>query len=455
MKYGINLTWTQLCEDDGALALVRQHLPALEGMVSQFAGAARLSIRSAAKYAPQFFPAEQVEALDHALREYGIGRGPTEAEKAKMEKYRTLQASRAGTKGTPTHYNAFHPGKVWLDTNGNRIEAHGGALYYENDTYYWYGENKEYTDAQNGIWTWGIRMYRSNDLYNWEDLGLIVDPDLSDPDSNLFPEKNVDRPHILHCAATGKYVMWIKISGAESCFTLLSADKLTGPYTVEKQDYCPDDSTVGDFDLVSDPSTGKAYLFVETSPKQVAGYELRADYLSVEKKVSSQYKDLTPPFCREGVALCEHDGKKYMITSGMTGYTPNQSDAAVADQWTDTFRSIGDPHVDDETMASFNSQISQIFRLPGTERYIAIADRWMPDHLLDGKTADAVRRAVASRYMPDHYQATAEEQQMFAARPDLDRCNTSRSTYVWLPVHFVDGKPQIHWYDSWTLEDLD
>lgn len=455
MKYGINLTWNQLSEDEGALALVKQYLPGFAAMTQQFPGAARLSIRAAQKYAPQIISLEQAEALDKALKEYGKGRGLTKKEKEKLEKYQALQTQRTIRKGSSVHYDSFRPGEVWLDTNGNRIETHGGALYYENGVYYWYGENKEYTDGKNGIWTWGIRMYRSTDLYNWEDLDLIVQPNLTDPDDNLFPEKNIDRPHILHCSSTDAYVMWIKISGAESCFTVLTSGKLTGPYTVVKEDYCPDGNTVGDFDLTVDESSGKAYLFMETSsPKQVAGYELSEDFCSVAQKVSSQYEDLTPPFCREGIALCEYNRKKYLFTSGMTGYTPNQSDAAVADAWTERFHSIGDPHIDDSTMASFNSQISQIFHVPGTGLYIAVADRWMPDHLLDGNTAEAIRRVVASRYHPEQYQASPEEQKMFADRPDLDRCNTSRATYVWLPVQFADGRPQIRWYDNWKLDDF-
>ena len=43
-------------------------------------------------------------------------------------------------------YDAFYPGQVWLDTNGNRIQAHGGSLIYLDGVYYWYGENKEKTD---------------------------------------------------------------------------------------------------------------------------------------------------------------------------------------------------------------------------------------------------------------------------------------------------------------------
>ena len=70
-------------------------------------------------------------------------------------------------------YDAFYPGQVWLDTEGKRIQAHGGSVIYIDDTYYWYGENKEKTDGKNGIWHWGVRCYSSKDLYNWKDEGLL------------------------------------------------------------------------------------------------------------------------------------------------------------------------------------------------------------------------------------------------------------------------------------------
>ena len=37
-------------------------------------------------------------------------------------------------------YTAFEPGKVWNDTEGNPINAHGGGILYHEGTYYWYGE---------------------------------------------------------------------------------------------------------------------------------------------------------------------------------------------------------------------------------------------------------------------------------------------------------------------------
>ena len=103
-------------------------------------------------------------------------------------------------------YNSIRPGQVWLDTNGNRIQAHGGSIIYVDGVYYWYGENKEKTTGENKIWHWGVRCYASTDLYNWEDKGLIIPPEPDDPDSSLNPEACMDRPHIIYNASTKKYV---------------------------------------------------------------------------------------------------------------------------------------------------------------------------------------------------------------------------------------------------------
>ena len=93
--------------------------------------------------------------------------------------------------------NSIRPGQVWLDTKGERIQAHGGSMFIEDGIFYWYGENKEKTTPGSGNWHWGVRAYSSTDLYNWEDLGLIIPPVLDDPDSPLHPAQKTDRPHII------------------------------------------------------------------------------------------------------------------------------------------------------------------------------------------------------------------------------------------------------------------
>ncbi len=39
----------------------------------------------------------------------------------------------------------IRPGCEWLDTEGKRIEAHGGTMYCEDGVYYWLGEDKSHT----------------------------------------------------------------------------------------------------------------------------------------------------------------------------------------------------------------------------------------------------------------------------------------------------------------------
>lgn len=51
-------------------------------------------------------------------------------------------------------YASIRPGQPWLDTEGKRIQAHGGSLFFWEGTFYWYGENKEKTLPASGIWHW-------------------------------------------------------------------------------------------------------------------------------------------------------------------------------------------------------------------------------------------------------------------------------------------------------------
>ena len=161
--------------------------------------------------------------------------------------------------------NCFKPGRVWLDTEGKRIQAHGGSIIRDNGAYYWYGENKEKTDGVNGIWHWGVRCYRSEDLYNWEDCGLIIPPRPDDESSSLHPTAYMDRPHILYNESTKKYVCWLKImhkDGTQS-MTVLASDRLLGGYTIVREGIRPLNMSSGDFDLCIAPD-GKAYYYLKS-----------------------------------------------------------------------------------------------------------------------------------------------------------------------------------------------
>ena len=59
-------------------------------------------------------------------------------------------------------------GKMWYDTDGNEIQAHGGCIINYNGTYYWYGENKNGVTKNRRMDFIGFSCYSSKDLVNWK-----------------------------------------------------------------------------------------------------------------------------------------------------------------------------------------------------------------------------------------------------------------------------------------------
>ena len=350
---------------------------------------------------------------------------------------------------------AIFPGKPMTDTEGKPVHAHAGGLFYENGIYYWYGENKECTTGKNKIWTWGIRCYSSPDLYNWKDEGLIIAPEPKEPKSWLHPSRQMDRPHILYVSETGKYVCWLKYSGkTEACFCILTADHILGPYQMEKENFRPFGKEVGDFDIWQDED-GTAYLYFASGHDGVVACALSSECTDVMQPYKVYYEDLPVPYCREGIAMVKHDGTLYMLTSGMTGYIPNPTEAARLDGPLGNLKVLGNPHLEDSSGASFHSQISTIFPHPEKEGlYIALADRWIPDLHLTEKKTEKMMRAMAS-CMDRRYRSTLLEKAALGFYPwNCGKVNTSRSQYVWLPLFFDDGKPVIRWMDVWRWEEV-
>lgn len=350
-------------------------------------------------------------------------------------------------------YTSIRPGQVWLDTNGKRIQAHAGNIWYEDGVYYWYGENKEFTDGKSKIWTWGIRYYSSRDLYNWKDEGLLIAPEPTDKKSPLHPNRKLDRPHIIKNKKTGKYVCWIKYCDKAE-FTILAADMFKGPYVIIRAHYTPFGKKVGDFDLAVDENTGKAYLYMECDHKDLLSCELTEDYLAAGDTYKTHYENIRPPFTREGVTHFVRKGRHYLLTSGMTGYIPNPSEVAVADEWQGPYSVQGNPHVKDESCASFNSQISAVFQHPEKEDfYIALADRWVPDYKVDRERYEWLKRVIGSNYNKE-YKSTLKEKMQLMKTPLMASANTSVADYVWLPIRFEDDKVYIDWHEEWCVETL-
>lgn len=351
-------------------------------------------------------------------------------------------------------YHSIRPGQVWYDTEGKRIQAHGGSLTFLDGVYYWYGENKEFTDGKNGVWHWGVRCYSSTDLYNWTDCGLIIPPAEDDPASPLHPSRCMDRPHILYNPKTKKFTAWLKIMEPDGTqdMTVLTADSLLGPYTMVRQGVRPFGMSSGDFDLVR-ADDGKAYWYFERVHSELICADLDDDYTDVTGYYSTHFPHYEgPPAVREAPAHFFRGNKHYLVTSGTTSYYPNPSEIAVADTWHGPFTVLGDPHVGDDSHTSFHSQISSVFKVPGKkDLYIACADRWVPE--MAENTYDEIGPWFTLIYQGRG--AEAAEMAKTFRHPIPAECNTSVADYVWLPILFRDGKPEIRWFDEWRIEDFD
>lgn len=346
-------------------------------------------------------------------------------------------------------YSSIRPGQTWLDTNGNRIQAHGGSIMELDGTFYWYGENKEKTTPGSGIWHWGVRCYSSQDLYNWEDRGLIIPPEPDDPTSPLHPSQMVDRPHIIYNRATQQYVCWVKIMHRDQSqtSTVLVSDSLLGPYRIVRSGLRPLGMNAGDFDMVVEPSDGKAYYYFERVHSELICADLSADYTDVTGYYSTHFAQPYPPYVREAPAHFVRRRLHYLFSSGTTGYFPNPSELACSRSYHGPWTVLGNPHPGDPSGTSFGSQICSVFKHPHKQDlYIALADRWLPQNRYDGPTVQAW---FAARFGGEPLPPNVPP-------PDMPRDqNTSIADYVWLPLRFDGDMAYLDWKDEWRIEDYD
>lgn len=352
-------------------------------------------------------------------------------------------------------YHSFRPGKYWYDTDGNVIQAHAGAILYAEGKYYWYGENKEgVTGRATGetcpIWHQGVQLYSSDDLYNWKNEGVIL-IDREDEESPFYPGRIMDRPHIIYNEMTKKYVLWAKIGGLlaknqgfeSTYFAVCESESIKGPFRlVSKLSELP----AGDFDLVKQGK--KAYIIFGKPFTEVLCVELNDTYTGYGEKKSSHIPTPFPPFAREAPAYFERNGEKYLLTSGTTGYFPNQTLIYKLQSFHGEWKELGDACVGDEKGNSFHAQFSSIFKHPfKKDLYIALGDRWLndlpacmpsPDDMFESFFNPAKKR----EYEPYRLERYTDE-------------NTSMATYVWLPIRFrEDGTPYITWEDEWSIERI-
>lgn len=121
-------------------------------------------------------------------------------------------------------------GVPWYDNNGKVIQAHGGGIRKEGNTFWWVGEDKT---GNTGSFQNGFHLYSSTDLANWTDEGIILKAS-SDTNSPIGPDKVGERPKIIYNEQTQTYVLWFHSEDSGYALAnvgVATAPDIKGPYT--------------------------------------------------------------------------------------------------------------------------------------------------------------------------------------------------------------------------------
>ncbi|MFC8520184.1 RICIN domain-containing protein [Streptomyces sp. NPDC057257] len=252
----------------------------------------------------------------------------------------------------------------FTDTDGDIVHAHGGGVIKVGSYYYWFGENR---NSDNTFYA--VSVYRSTDLKTWEFRNNVL-TQASDPDlATAF----IERPKVIYNSTTGKYVMWMHkengVDYSQARAAIAVSDTIDGNYTYQGS-FQPLGSMSRDITLFKDDD-GTAYMISAANEnKDLHIYRLSADYLTVQ----SQVQNLFVGSSREAPALFKRNGVYFLLTSGATGWNPNQQKYATATSVTGTWSAL--QNVGNST--AYGSQTAYVLPVQGTSGtdYLYMGDRW-------------------------------------------------------------------------------
>lgn len=349
------------------------------------------------------------------------------------------------------------PGKEWPDRKGEHINAHGGGLLFHEGKYYWYGENRPARGFTTEV---GVEVYSSSDLMNWEDEGVALAVS-EEAGHDIERGCIMERPKVVRNPKTGKFVMLFHLELKEKGYAaarvgFAESDSPVGPFRfirslrpnagkwptdfsrrdirkakkLKEADYkewwtpewreaireglllardVPGGQMSRDMTVYVDDD-GKAYHIYSAEENLTLNLaELTDDYLDY----TGRYVRIAPGGQNEAPTIFKHDGVYWMITSGCTGWAPNEARMFKAASLWGPWEQLPSPFVGKDAKKSFHTQGTYIFKVEGTEDgFVFMADRWNPQSL-------------------------------------------KNSRHIWLPIDFeADGTPVIRWVDSWSPDDL-
>lgn len=345
----------------------------------------------------------------------------------------------------------FYPGNLWLDSDENIINAHGGGILFHKGQYYWFGEHKG--EKSNAALV-GITCYSSSDLYNWKNEGIAL-PVTDNETSPIVKGCTIERPKVIYNSKTGKFVMYFHLelkgeSYKAAHVALAVSDDITGPYKLirngrvnagewplnmtnqqKNSELKSDDFSNwwtpewmdaiknGLFirrDFIRGQMSRDMTLFVDDDGKAYHIYSSEDNLTLHVAELTDDYLDYTGKYIRiepgghnEAPAIFKKGGRYFMITSGCTGWAPNAARLLVADSIMGKWVLHPNPCKGENASLTFNSQSTYILPVQGKkDAFIFMADRWIPKNPIDGR-------------------------------------------YIWLPILFENGLPILKWFDEWDI----
>lgn len=310
------------------------------------------------------------------------------------------------------------PGSEWADTSGEIINAHGGGVLYHNGTYYWYGEYKgDLTYRNPKVPNWecyrteagGVSCYSSKDLKKWKFEGIVLKPEMKDTVSDLHYSKVLERPKVIYNDKTGKFVMWLHVDSndySKAAAGVAVSDSPTGDFTYLGS-IMPNNAMSRDMALFKDDDGTAYHIYSSENNETLYISQLTDDYLKPSGKFTRNFIKAS----REAPAVFKHNNKYYIISSGCTGWDPNQAEYAVADNMMGKWKIKGNPCTGKDANITFYGQSTYVLPVEGKkDAYIAMFDRWNKKNLID-------------------------------------------SRYIWLPITFKGDSIDIEWKDRWDINE--
>ncbi|WP_432156271.1 RICIN domain-containing protein [Streptomyces sp. bgisy153] len=256
-------------------------------------------------------------------------------------------------------------GTQFTDTTGSPVHAHGGGVLKVGAYYYWFGEHR---DADNTFRY--VDAYRSTDLRTWEFRNHV----LTRAGSPELTTANIERPKVMYNASTGKFVMWMhKENGtdySEARAAVAVSDTVDGDYTW-RGSFRPLGQHMSRDITVFVDTDGAGYMVSAARENyDLHIYRLTADYTGVAGLVANPW----PGGHREAPALFKRGGVYFMLTSGATGWNPNQQRYATATSLSGPWSAMRD--VGDST--AYGSQTAYVLQVQGSAAtsYLYLGDRW-------------------------------------------------------------------------------